>query len=188
MPWTLCKKEDVTAIHPINESELQDFWSETVEGLIRQYKGTPNLGVPTAITGEVHNGDGSNILVVRQPPIVSVESLLVNDAAYSAGDYKVKDLTIQLASQKFPDGTANVVVSYTSGSTANVDAVVRFCAATMIVAIINYRGRAGADGSIKFAQADVRMGKRSPNVNTGLIAHLTGIMAQMVTLLVMSMT
>lgn len=176
--WTLCTKQDVTAIHPIDEAELQDFWSETVEGLIRQHKGTPHLGEPLAIANEYHDGDGSNVLVVDKPPIASVSSLAVNGASLTSSDYIVSNNIIKLVSQTFPEGTANVIVSYSSGSSANVDPVVRFCAATMIVAIINYKGRAGAEGSIKMAQRDTRYGSQTPNVNTGLIAHLKGIMEQ----------
>lgn len=167
-------------IHPITETELRDFWSETVEGLIKQEKGAAYLGTPTAIANEYHDGDGTSILVVNKPPIASVQSLVLDTGySYPVADYEVLNNIIRLKTGTFPEGSLNVAVSYTSGTTANVDPVIRLCAATMIVAMINYRSRAGADGSIKFAQNEVREGSRSPNVNVGLITHLRSIMKQL---------
>lgn len=175
MAWTLCTKEDVMAIHPIAESSLKDEWSTNVEGLIKQHIGAPNLGTPISVT-ETHNGDGTNLLVVNSPPIVAVTALSVEGVALTSSDYTVSSNTVQLKALKFTEGTLNVSITYTSGTQPNVDPVIRFAAATMIVAIINYRGRYGADSSITWGMDDVKKGERTPNVNVGLVRHLKAIM------------
>lgn len=179
MAWTLCRKNDITDLYPIAEADLRDFWSETVEGLIKQYMGAPYLGAPTSISGEYYNGDGTPILVVKSPPIQSVQSLVADGSSYSSSEYLLSENTITLKNGVFPVGTGNITLTYTSGNLANVDPVVRLCAATMVVAMINYRGRAGADSSLKFAQAETREGEKSANINVGLVSHLRSIMHTM---------
>src|SRR3972149_6177016 len=124
MAWTFCSKEDINAFRPIPVNEIRDEWSDLVEGLIRDHLGQPYLGVSQAITDEWHNGEGSVMLKVRHTPIISVQSLTVNDAVLLATDYEVFPSYIQLRGQVFPQGNLNVKVSYTSGSVPD-DPVVR---------------------------------------------------------------
>lgn len=178
MAWTLCSKEDVMDLHPISEPDLKDSWSEMVEGLIRDHMGALYLGTTSVISSEYHNGDGTDTLVVNKPPIVSVQSLYVNGASYTASYYIVFENRIQLIEGvNFPVGRGNVVISYTSGS-ATVDDQIRLTAAVMIVAIINFKGRQGADGSLKYAQASQREGEPTPVRSVGLINHLKAIMKE----------
>lgn len=178
MAWELCEKKTVAALHPISTDELEDEWSEMVEGLIRQHLGQPYLGTTSTITGEYYSGDGSNILRVRKPPISSVTSLLVNTVALTASDYVVFDSYIQLKYLTFPKGTLNVQLSYTSGSTS-VDETVQLCAAAMIVALINYRKRLGADSSLKWGTLNTEVGEDTGNKNFGLVDHLVAIMQRL---------
>ena len=69
-------------------------------------------------------------------------------------------------------------VSYVSGSSVMND-VVRLAAAAMIVAIVNYRKRSGADSSIKWGTADQKAGEETPNQNIGLTSHLVTIMKRL---------
>jgi hypothetical protein len=181
MAWTLCSKEDVVGITHAPESALEDFWSNTVEGLIRRHLGMPHLGEQVTVTDERHNGDGTYILLVRKPPIVSVSSLLLNGAALSASDYVVTDFSIQLLYTKFTKGILNVKVSYVSGSVDvdDIDPIISMTAAAMIAAIWNYRGRGGADASIKWGTAPAQEGEDTPNANVGLTSHLHTIMKRM---------
>lgn len=181
MAWTLCSKQDVTSIHPINEGELEDAWSDFTEAFILQHMGNPFIGTPSAVADEYHNGDGSDILLVKQPPIVSVTSLEVDGSVLTAADYIVFPNYIQLKALKFTRGRLNVKLSYTSGiAAADVEDTVRLAAALMVVAFINYRGRMGADSTMKFAGSKMmneeNANGRTPNVNIGLLTHLKAIM------------
>lgn len=175
MPWTLCEKTDVVAITPILEASLKDEWSEMVEDLIRQHMRLPNLGLSVVITNEYHNGDGSKILKVKAPPIVSVQAVKIEGSAMASGDYVVFGNFIKLRYSSFPVGDLNVTINYTSGSTS-VPGQVRLCAASMIVAINNYYGRGGADASLKWADPEKKAGEDDPNSKVGLTSHLDRIM------------
>lgn len=177
MAWEFCSKQDVMDIHPIDESALKDSWSDFVQGLIVQHKGNPYLGNPTTVSDEYHNGDGTDIVFVNKPPILSVTSLQLNGSSLLSSDYIVSSNHIQLRYGFFTKARANIVLTYESGvDLADIDDTVRFCAALMIVAIVNYRGRMGADSSIRFANAEVKEGEKTPNVNIGLLTHLKAIM------------
>lgn len=176
MAWQLCSKVDVTAIHPIPLSDLQDQWSDMVEGLIKSHLGEPHLGSEQAITDEYHDGDGTYFLRVRKPPIVSVEAVTIGNLTLTSTDYVVFSGYVQLKDRVFPRGNLNVTISYTSGATVVSDNI-RLCAAAMIVAMINYRKRMGADASLKWgAPLDMKVGEESPSQNIGLTSHLVTIM------------
>jgi hypothetical protein len=177
MAWQLCDKSDVIDIFPATESELLDSWSDMVEALIRQHLGEAYLGTSQAVVSEYHNGDGSSVLRVSKPPIISVSALRINDVALLATDYGVFEGIVQLRYETFPAGVLNVEVDYVSGSTA-VDYTVRLAAASMIVAIINYRRRHGADASLKWSGGEQKTGEETPNQDLGLTSHLAGIMKQ----------
>jgi len=176
--WELCTKEDVVNMYPIPMGELEDSWSIHVEGLIRQHLGTPYLGAEVIVTGEVHNGDGTPYLRVKNPPIVSVEDVRINGVSVLATDYIVQKNIIQLESELFPQGNANVEIDYTCGGT-DVDPVISLAAASMVIAIINYKKRYGADSSIKWSTAENQTGENTASTNIGLPKHLRDIMRQL---------
>lgn len=178
MAWTLCSKDDVVNIHPTTRAELKDEWSDMVEALIKQHLGQPYLGSTQVITDEYHDGDGTYLLEVMKRPIVSVQNLYINDVLITPSDYVVFEDYIQLKSGVFPRSVLNVRVSYTSGITEISD-VIRLTAASMVVAILNYRRSWGSDSSLKWGEPDEELGKRSPNYNVGLTSHLTTIMKRM---------
>lgn len=176
--WELCTKEDVGALHPVNVAELEDTWSITVEALIRQHLGTPYLGSTQAITAEAHSGDNTPMLRVRKPPIDSVTAVRINEVVVLPADYTVFTNYIQLESELFPRGNLNVQIDYVSGSTT-IDPVIKLTATSMIVAVINYKKRHGADSSVKWSNPETTSGESSPNDDLGLTSHLTGIMKQL---------
>jgi len=181
MAWTFCTKEDVIDITPIPITSLKDSWSDMVEGLIKTYTREAGLGSFEVITNDYYNGDGTGMLQVRKTPIYSVESLYVGgptpetSSLLTASDYVVFPNYIQLKSQVFPVGIMNVILNYTMGTT-DIPGNVRLASAAMIVAIINYNKRAGADASIKWGSGDVGAGENGPNYNVGLTSHLMQIM------------
>ena len=151
--------------------------------MIRRHLGNPNLGTTKVVNNEAYSGDDSMIRRLKQPPVLSVESLRINGVPVQLDEYMVISNGIQLKYQVFSEGTLNVLVSYTSGTyldpdtgLSNIDPVVRLCAAAMIVAILQYRGRAGADASIKWFDAEQKEGSNDANMDIGLVDNLTRIM------------
>jgi hypothetical protein len=110
--------------------------------------------------------------------MTAVQDLRVDGLSLTASDYVVFDNFVQLKVETFPVGSVNVEIDYTSG-VEEVDQVVRLTAVAMIIAIINYEGRKGADASLKWGQAENKVGETSPNMNVGLTSHLTTIMKRM---------
>lgn len=180
MAWELATKEEVATIHPTDMDKLEDFWSDTVEAMIREHLSAPNLGAPKEIT-EVRSGNGTPVLAVRKPPIQSVTKVTMNTATLDANDYVVFPNHIQLKTMNFPEGNLNVEITYFSGApTSEVPYQVKLTAASMIAAIINYRNLHGSDSSIKWAGMDRQMmGEESPNRRVGLTSHLDRIMKRM---------
>jgi len=178
MAWVLCSKADVMSIHPVTETDLRDEWSEMVESLIREHLDQPYLGTSSVIENEYHNGDGTNLLRVSKPPIISVQAVYISDAQITASDYVIFGDHIALKSEKFPRGNLNVRVYYTSGSSA-ITGTVRMTASAMVVAIINYRRTAGTDGSLRWSDREQKAGEDTPNANIGLTSHLVRIMRQL---------
>lgn len=175
MAWKLCSKQDVIDIHPCQDEDLKDNWSEMVESMIRQHLGTPYLGDEEVISEELHSGDGTSMLAVRKPPIVSVSEIKVNDLTLTAAEYVVFESYVQLRYETFPVNVLNVSISYTSGG-LTIDPQVQLCAAAMVVAIINYKSRMGADASLKWGDPERKTGEETPNLNVGLTSHLQTIM------------
>jgi hypothetical protein len=153
MSWTLCSKADVISIHPTNEAALPDLWSDAVEQLIREHLSKPGLGLSQDEVTESYSGDGTPVLILHRLPIISVSSVTIDGVVVS--DYTVNKTSIQLTGeQTFTDGNLNVSVTYVSGGGLDengliADPLIRLTAAAMVVAIANYKGRAGADSSVK---------------------------------------
>lgn len=181
MAWTLCSKDDVLSIHPTNTNALKDFWSDAVEAMIRGHLGMPYLGRQVQVTGEKHDG-GVNTIVLRRPPVLSVIGVYVDGMPVPQGWWFLDGNAIRTRSGIFPPGEGNIEVDYLSGSVTpeDIDPIIRLTAATMIVAILNYRGRMGADASLRFAvDSGTKEGEATPNVNIGLTSHLHAIMRRM---------
>ncbi len=178
MAWKLCGKEDVISIHPYPADDLKDFWSNSVESLIKEHMGTPNLGESIVVANETYDGDGTNVLIVRQPPIISVEAIRISGVTLVVNAFVVYQNHVALVSEYFSEGLLNVQIDYTSGD-PTVSGTVQLIAAAMIAAIINYKQRYGADSTIKWATGDQEMGESTPNLNVGLTSHLKQIMKRM---------
>lgn len=178
MAWELCSKEEAVALHPFPVSDLKDFWSEMVDDMIREHLGTPNLGLSVVVVNETHDGMGNNLLIVREPPIISVEAIRIHGVAMTSEEYVIYSSRIELTNENFPTGVLNVQVDYTSGD-ETVPARIKGTAAAMIAAVINYNQRYGADSSIKWSSPDDTVGETTPNLNVGLTSHLKTIMKRM---------
>lgn len=188
MPWTLCTKEDVIALLPTSAANIPDFFSIVVEGLIRERIGAPGIGGHALIEREQHRGSGTNMLFVKNAPILGVSELRIQNILVPATDYVVGKRSVELKYGLFPDTCYDIFISYASGTEIDeeglvnikdVEPSVRLAAASMIVAMLNYRGKAGADQSIKWSNVEQKEGESSPNVNVGLTSHLVKIMDRM---------
>jgi hypothetical protein len=69
----------------------------------------------------------------------------------------------------------NIMITYTAGS-LEIPFSVRLAAMTMVAAMINYKRRAGADGSLKWGNVDKKLGNSLPISDIGLVKHLKTIM------------
>jgi hypothetical protein len=183
MSWILCSKADVISIHPIAESALPDLWSDAVEQLIREHLGKPSLGLAQITVTESYSGDGTPVLTPRQLPIISVTSLSIDGETVT--DYTVNKTAIQLNGERvITPGNLNVSITYVAGGGVDIngliaDPLIRLTAAAMVVAIANYRGRAGADSSIKWGNADQKEGNSTATFDVGLTSHLRRIIKNM---------
>ena len=189
MAWTYCSKETVAAIARIDADILRDEWSDQVENLIADHVGFATIGSTTTITEEAHDGNGSNRIWVKRPPIVSVTSVQlgsISPTTLSSSAYKVYDQYIQLVNSNttslaeafdstrnvFPPGTQNVLITYVSGL-ATVPARIELCAAVMIGEIAKVYRTGGADNSLKYRSQGITQGERTNVVaDKGLLATL----------------
>jgi hypothetical protein len=185
MSWTLCSKADVISIHPITEAALPDLWSDAVEQLIREHLSKPGLGLAQVEVTESYSGDETPVLILRHLPIISVSCLSIDEEDIPAADYIINKTSIQLTGERvFTEGNLNVSVRYLSGGGVDengliTDPLVRLTAAAMVVAIANYKGRAGADSSLKWGNADQKEGNSTATFDIGLTSHLRKIMKNM---------
>ena len=174
MAWTFCSKEDVIAIHKVPISSLQDFWSEIAESFIRTHLGARYLGNSTELV-EYYDGENSDTLIVKNPPISSVSSIYVNGSLIDPDSYLAGETAIWLLNSNiFPSGRRNIKVTYTSG-TAEVSTEIRTACAIMVVAVSDYWSSLGSDTSLVFGSSEV-LGGSTPNIEIGLVSHMKQIM------------
>lgn len=64
---------------------------------------------------ETYDGNASDILFLKNSPIVSVASLWIDSESVAAQDFKIYDDYLRLVSELFTPGELNVSVSYSAG-------------------------------------------------------------------------
>lgn len=174
MAWNFTSKAKVASLFGISSTVLQDEWSDWVEGLIKNYEGKDYISATSSVT-ETHDGDGTNLIVTNQSPIVSVTTLSIDSSAVSSADYKVYDSYVKLiatsnpllvtASQQtglhFPEGEQNVSITYVAG-TATVPVRVEWAATQMIGIIAQFSARKGVDSSLQFSSTTGTRGESRP--------------------------
>jgi hypothetical protein len=187
MAWTYVSRDVVAHLTHVSEENLQDEWSNWVEALIQEHMGYETIGTNTTITSEKHDGDGSNVLFVKKPPIISVTELKLGSTsptALSSTAYKVYGQYVKLVSNPsytiaysnetniFPVGTQNIEITYVSGL-ATVPMTVQLCAAVMIGEIAKSHRKGGADNTLMYPVPDRTQGQRSGvRAERGLLATL----------------
>lgn len=173
----------------VKATDIKTEWLEWADALIEEYCGTAFDGT-TTYTDETYDGNGTDTLVLRHRPVVSVSSVKISDTALSSSAYKVYDWGIRLNNSpgvatslpyqllspdgvtgdlRFPKGTQNIKVTYTAGR-STVPKEVEM-AATMIVSKIALFSREGGGGaSQRWSQAAVQYG--DPNIGPGITPSL----------------
>lgn len=185
MSWTLCSKEQVTKVYKIPLSSLDDFWSDTVESMIRGYLRAPYLGLSETIITEKHSGDNTPVMSLNNVPVTGVSSISVRagsalaKAVMDSNRYDIITTGVALIDGTvFPKGILNIEVTYTTGG-VEVPSKVSLAAATMIASIAIFEGRAGADGSLKYGDLPVFLGGDTSVKDVGMVTYLKYIMTEM---------
>lgn len=164
MAWEVISRGQVAALSGLNESEIRDEWYDWVIAIVREETPYEYFGVTATITGETHDGDGTNLLVVRYPPIVSVSSLSISDSAVTSTYYKIYDHYVLLTQTDenilnpvFPVGTQNISITYVSGfQNTPGDLIFAIANAIEIIALHKLRGASVAD--LRFDTAEESAG------------------------------
>jgi len=188
MAWTYTTKEIVSAWAKIAQADLLDQYSDWAEALIDDWQGTTYLGT-TAYTDEKHSGDGSSVVFVDHPPIVSVSAITVSTGQVSSSEYEIFPYYIQLTTDPltetsnalwrpnvWPEGVGNILISYVGGS-ETVPKKVELAATQMVSVIASVSERQGADLSLKYSRTTENLGdSETMTERLGLQATLRSIM------------
>jgi hypothetical protein len=98
-----------------DDTEFDSLLSRLIEASSRQIEAYCRRAFDIQSYSETYDGNASDILFLKQAPIVSVASLSVDDQAVAGEDFKVYDDYVRLLSRLFTPGTLNVSVVYTAG-------------------------------------------------------------------------
>jgi len=169
--WKYCTKGDVADYSGISEERIKDSWSNIVEGLIEEHTGDAYGGTTTYT--EYYDGNGTDTLVLRYAPIVSVTSLSIEGVDLQSTEYKVYssgyirltsvtgsalDRATGSVGSAFPVGQQNVLVVYVAND-ATVPAIVKLAAILCISELALTAERGGADSSLAVSRASQRAGE-----------------------------
>lgn len=99
--------------------------------------------IQATYTDEEYNGEGHDLLFIRNFPIQSVTSLKVNDVSLDPSEYTVSKYTgiIKRKSGCFPEGWGNITVSYTGGFPIDDPALEPFKNECLLIVADLYEGR-----------------------------------------------
>ena len=188
MAWTFTTRQICMDYSGLAEGDFKDAWSNWIEKLISDREGIEYIGTTATVSSEKHDGDGTDALFVKNPPVVSVTSMTISDASVNAADYKVYEWGVRLVSSagteletamevtpKFPVGVQNVSITYVSGRAA-VSGRIEMMATLMICEIAKVASREGSDASIKYSEVTDEMGKTPVVFNVGLHAKIMAIL------------
>ena len=175
MPWQLVTKEEAASCIGINQSAVQDIWSEMVEGLIfEDYKHT--FGTPTEAT-ELYDGTGTDTLFLRRTPITAFSAVQIDNTTIPISSFSVVGNTL-IYPGKFPVGTANISVTYTAG-TDTVDPRLKFAELSALAYIWKFYVAERGDDSIKFSNAP-SLGTNQYSPRPGLVKKVKEVIRDLV--------
>lgn len=188
MAWTVATKADVLALYSIDIELLQDRWSSWAESLLLEYIGKESVADITTTTNFVEYLSGTDgRVLLTDYPINTLNSIVINEVSHSVTGYDTvgreiiaKDvITVPDKYEGFPKGYRNIVIDY--DTTVPDQDIYNLAVVTMIIAMVNYEGRKGADRDIEWGVVGQQYGgDATGNQNIGLISHLNTILYQLI--------
>ena len=170
MSWEIVSRGEVAALSGLNEERLKDQWYDWVVDIFKKVSPYEYPETTATITAELHDGNGTDTLHVKYPPIVSVTTVLISNSAVSSSSIKAYDNYVRLAQSDdnvtnpvFTMGTKNISITYVAGfSTIPGDIKLSIANAIEIVALHTIRGASIAD--LRFDNPRESDGSPAPGV------------------------
>lgn len=177
MSWEIVTKAEAAKLAGARESDMRDEWYDMAIGAIERMTGVKNLGSTANVT-ETSNGDGTGLLLVRQPPIVSVTSLTNNGIAVDPDNYVVYTSFVEIdpssgGIDRFDKGVGNVVIQYVSGT--NGDQATKLAAVLIIKELASMSLGEGAESKIQFYKPGQSAATEEPLRQWGIHGKIAGI-------------
>jgi len=174
MSWEIVSKAEVAELSGLNEADIRTLWYDMVVGILQENSQYELYSGSEVITDETHDGDGTNLLVVRRPPISSVSSLQIDDTAMTATSYRAYDNYIKLKWDEgnfaFPVGIGNIKVTYTSGFAA-VPSDIKLAVLNAIEIIALHKQRGASTANFRYDTARESDGAPEPGVPVASLAY-----------------
>jgi len=98
-----------------DDSSYDSLLTRLITASSRQVETYCNRLLDTQDHSETYDGSASDILFLKNNPIVSVGSLAIDDESVEADEFKVYDDYLRLVSGLFTVGKLNVAVEYSAG-------------------------------------------------------------------------
>jgi hypothetical protein len=185
MAWEAVSKEEVARLSGVKTTELRDEWYAMAVDLIGRIAHVYNIGTPVAVS-ETRNGTSSRIMPVYKPPIVSVQSVYIDDELVPASLIDFSDSAIYIKSSEsiyvnnidsdetFEYGSRNVIINYTSGSTS-VDHSISLTIALVIKELAGTTVGEGAESRVQFYRPGQSDATEAPLTHWGIHGKIKGI-------------
>lgn len=183
MAWTIATKEDVRSLYKQDVDTLEDNWSDYAESLLLEYINKPIGEITTDTTfTEYISGEGYNVILTDRPiTSLTAITILIDDADNEnvvLDDVRTVQNEIIYEIDNFPQGSRNIKVEYEG--TVPEKKVYNLAVVLMIIAIMNFEGRKGADSNIEWANLSDEFGNETANENLGLASHLNAILDEFI--------
>lgn len=187
MVWTVATKEDVISLFSIDIESLKDQWSMFAESFLLEYLGKDDVTDITTTTNFVEYISGTDgRVLLADYPINTLNSIIINEVSHSVTNYTTigreliakEVITVPDEYEIFPKGYRNIVIDY--DTSVPDQKIYKFAVVTMIIAMMNYEGRKGADATLEWSTVPTEFGGTTGNQNLGLIGHLNTILNELI--------
>ena len=111
---TLANVKEYLDIEP-DDTRFDSVIGKLITASSRQVEGYCNRRLEICAFTENYDGNASDILFLKNTPIVSVTSLSMDDEPFQAEEFKVYDDYVRLVSRLFTRGDLNISIEYSAG-------------------------------------------------------------------------
>lgn len=187
MAWTVATKQDVLSLFTIDVDSLKDEWSTFAESFLLEYLGKDSVSDITTASNfnEYKSGTDGQVLLM-QYPITVLNSITVDDVSQDINNYSTvgrelianESTTLPDEWTYFPKGVRNIVVDY--DSTVPDQKIYSFAVVMMIIAMILYEGRKGADADFEWGTVTQEFTGTTGNQRLGLVGNLNAILDELI--------